>query len=130
MEGDKKILLLAEDELPMLEALSVKFRNEGFTVIEAKDGEEAVSKALDEHPHLLMLDILMPKMDGLAVAKKVRGSSKWGEQVPIIMLTNLSDPQSVSEAANYMIFDFLVKTDWKLDDIVKLVKSKLHLDNQ
>ena len=128
MADDQKTILIAEDELPMLDALATKFKNEGFNVLQAKDGEEALSLAQDEHPHLILLDILMPKLDGLGVMKKIRGHNKWGEQVPIFMLTNLSDPESVSEAANYQVYDFLVKTDWKLEDVVKLAKQKLHLD--
>ena len=128
MTDDQKTILIAEDELSMLDALSAKFKSEGFRVLEAKDGEEALKLAEDEHPHVILLDILMPKMDGLGVMKKIRGHNKWGEQVPIMMLTNLSDPESVSIAANYHVYDFLVKTDWKLDDVAMLVKQRLHLD--
>lgn len=128
MSDDQKTILIAEDEMPMLEALSSKFKAEGFRVLEANDGEEALKLAEDEHPHVILLDILMPKLDGLEVMKKIRGHSKWGEQVPIMMLTNLSDPESVSIAANYHVYDFLVKTDWKLDDVARLVKQKIHLD--
>jgi DNA-binding response OmpR family regulator len=128
MTEEKKTILIAEDEMPMLEALATKFKNEGFKVLEAKDGEEALKLAENEHPHLILLDILMPKLDGLGALKKIRGQNKWGEQVPILMLTNLSDPESVSEAANYHVYDFLVKTDWKLDDVVNFAKQKLNLD--
>jgi len=60
--------------------------------------------------------------------KKIRGDVKWGGSVPIIMLTNLSDPTNVSEAARYQVYDFLVKTDWRLDDVVKLADEKIILD--
>lgn len=126
--SSKKIILIVEDEELMLTPLSDKFTNEGFEVIKAVDGEEGLTKALELKPDLVILDIMMPKMDGMTVMKKLREDEKWGKDAPIVMLTNLSDPDNVSEAAKYNVFDFLVKTDWKLDDIVDFVKQKLDLN--
>ena len=111
----------------MLEAMAKKFRKENFEVWEAKDGEEGLALAIKQRPDLIMLDIIMPKIDGMTVMKRVRESGMWGKDVPIIMLTNLSDPDSVSAAAKYGVFDFLVKTDWRLEDVVNLAKEKLYL---
>ncbi len=122
-----KTILIVEDEEPMLKALGDKFKYEGFKIIEARDGEEGLEAALKQRPDLLLLDIIMPKMDGMTLMKEVRQDKKWGQDVPIIMLTNLSDPESVSEAAKFKVYDFLVKTDWRLDDVVKLAKEKLNL---
>jgi DNA-binding response OmpR family regulator len=126
MPSHKKILII-EDEEPMLKALADKFKKEGFRVITASDGEEGYNKAIAEYPRLILLDIIMPKMDGITVMKKIREYKRWGQDVPIIMLTNLNDPDSVSEAARYKVYDFLVKTDWRLDDIVKLAREKLNI---
>ena len=123
--SEKKKILIVEDEIAMMEALAQKFRNEGFEVVEAHDGEEGLEQALKEQPDLIMLDIIMPKMDGITLLKKIRESNDWGSDVPVIMLSNLSDTDNVSEAARYKVFDFLVKTDWRLDDVVKLVREKL-----
>lgn len=125
-KGDYKILIV-EDESAMREALASKLEKEGFNVISAQDGEEGFEFAIEENPDLIMLDILMPKIDGLTLMKNIRKEGDWGKEVPIIMLTNLSDPESVSEAANYGVYDFLVKTDWRLDDVANLVKSKLSI---
>lgn len=124
MQNDMKILI-AEDEIAMLDALAKKFSLAGFEVFKASDGEEAVETALKNKPDLVMLDIIMPKLDGLGVVKQVRADQRWGKDVPIIMLTNLSDAQHVSEAAKYQVYDFLVKTDWRLEDVVQLAKNKL-----
>lgn len=124
MENKKKILIV-EDEVAMLKALAGKFKNENFDVVEAQDGAEGLEMALKEKPDLVMLDIIMPKMDGITLMKEIRSDRPWGDQVPIIMLTNLSDPESVSEAAKYKVYDFLVKTDWRLDDVVTLVREKI-----
>lgn len=122
-----KAILIVEDEEPMLQDLVNKFNLEGFLVFEAKDGEEGLDLALKKHPDIILLDIVMPKMDGMTMMKKIREDKKWGKEVPVIILTNLSDPGNVSEAANFEVYDFLVKTDWRLDDVVRLVKQKLRL---
>lgn len=125
MSEDKKIILVVEDEVAMLEALANKLSKSGFEVLKAPDGEAGLELASKEKPDLIMLDIIMPKMDGLALAKKIREIKPWGINVPIIMLTNLNEPGSIADAAKFGVFDFLVKTDWRLDDVVKLVKEKL-----
>ena len=124
----KKTILIVEDEELMINPLSDKFVNQGYEVIRAADGEEGLAKALEHRPDIVILDILMPKMDGMTAMKKIREDDKWGKDAPIVMLTNLSDPDNVSEAAKYNVFDFLVKTDWKLDEIVDFVKQKLELN--
>ena len=127
MSTEEKKILIVEDEDAMRQALVEKFKLSGFAVFSAQDGEEGLTLANKEKPDLVMLDILMPKMDGVSLTKNIRESSNWGKEVPIIMLTNLSDPDSVSEVAGYGVFDFLVKTDWRLEDVVELVKKKLNL---
>jgi DNA-binding response OmpR family regulator len=126
--NEKRKILITEDESAMRNALSDKFVKEGFEVISAQDGEEGLRMAIENKPDLIMLDIIMPKMDGISVMKNIREKGSWGEEVPILMLTNLSDPESVSEAAKYKVYDFLVKTDWRLEDIVKLVREKLAME--
>ena len=121
----KPKILIVEDELSLVEALNRKFTKAGFEVLEANDGEAGLKIALDEKPDAVILDILMPKMDGMEAMKQIRQDKKWGKCVPIIMLTNINDSTTVSEAANYQVFDFLVKTDWRLDDVVDLAQSKL-----
>ena len=75
----------------------------------------------------MILDIIMPKMNGMDMMEKIREDSGWGGDVPIVMLTNVSDPENVSRAAILRVYDFLVKTDWRLDDVVKLVEDKIGL---
>ncbi len=128
MSSDTKKILIVEDETAMRHALAEKFKHSKFEVFTAPDGEEGLATANKEKPDLVMLDILMPKMDGISLTKNIREGSSWGKDVPIIMLTNLTDPDSVSEVASFGVFDFLVKTDWRLDDVVDLVKKKLGME--
>ena len=120
-----KSILVVEDEEAMLEALSSKLEKKNYKVFRASDGEAGYNLAMQEKPDLLILDIIMPKIDGMELMQKIREDSGWGADVPIIMLTNVTDPENVSTAANLRVYDFLVKTDWRLDDVVSLVENKI-----
>lgn len=121
---DKKILII-EDEIRLLGVLSEKFSNEGFEVLRAKDGEEGLRVALDTRPDLILLDIIMPKMDGMTMLKKLR-KDEWGKDVSVIILTNLSDAEKITEAWDQQVYEFLVKTQWSLEELVERVKTKLN----
>ncbi len=79
---DKKILIV-DDEKPIVEILKINLMKDGYTVFEAYDGEEAVNKAMATEPDLILLDVMLPKLDGFSVLKKIREKSS----VPILMLT-------------------------------------------
>lgn len=126
MNNTSKKLLIIEDDKLLLRALLDSFTIEGLEVIVAKDGGEGLEKALEQHPDLILLDILMPKMNGMEMLKKLRKDS-WGKSVQIIMLTNLSDKEKISEAVTEGISEYLVKSDTKIGYIVDRVKEKLQL---
>jgi len=117
-------ILIVEDEEPMLRSLSDKFSDEGFDVVVAKDGEEALEVALTTAPDIILLDIILPKMDGMTMLKKLREDEK-GANVPVILLTNLDYSVGVAKAIESGAYDYLVKTDWSLEDVVNKVKEKL-----
>ena len=121
-----KTILIAEDEQNMRQTLVDAFRREGFNVLEAKNGKEGLDKALGEHPDLILLDIVMPEMDGMTMLKKLREDER-GRDIPIIMLTNFSDVEKVTNALESGVYEYLVKSDWKIEDVVLRVKEKLGL---
>lgn len=123
MENKKKILIV-EDETSLRNALRDKLGLEGFIVLEAKNGEEGLDVALRDHPDLILLDIIMPKMDGLTMLKKLR-EDVWGKNTKVILLTNLSDNEKVSEALLQGSYDYLVKSDWKIGDVVAKIRARL-----
>lgn len=124
MPEEAKKILIVEDEISPLKALVAKFSREGFNVLQAEDGETGLRLALQEHPDLILLDIILPKMDGLTMLKKLREDER-GTKVPVILLTNLSDSQKVAEAVEHHACDYLVKSDWPLEAVVQKVKEKL-----
>ena len=126
MDNKLKTLLIVEDEGTLLQTLSDKFSNEQLNVLEAKDGKIGLDIALKEQPDLILLDIVMPNMDGITMLKKLR-ENEWGKSVKVMILTNLSDGEKVSEAFEMDTFEFLVKSDWKLEDVVLKIKDSLGL---
>ena len=120
----KNTVLIIEDEKALLTVLSDKFKREGFSVLGAHDGGEGLRLALKNQPQIIILDIVMPSMDGLFMLKKLR-ESKWGNTVPVLILSNLSDPEQINEANGRGVVDYLVKSNWGLDDVVAKVKDTL-----
>lgn len=97
---------------------------EGYKIIEAKNGIEGLEMSFKEHPDLILLDILMPKMDGLEMLKKLREDA-WGNKVPVIVLTNLSDNEDVAKAVAEDVFEYFVKTDIRIDEVIERIREKI-----
>lgn len=118
-----KKILIVEDELDLRKALVDELTLSGFVVLEAKNGKEGLACALKEHPDLILLDIVMPEMDGMAMMKKLR-EDVWGETAPIIMLTNLSANDKIIQGVveNEPLY-YLVKSDWKIGDVIAKVEE-------
>ena len=123
----KQSILIVEDEIPELNTLRDKLTREGFAILEAKNGEEGLEVALREHPDLILLDIIMPVMDGMTMLKKLRSKNEWGKTVPVIILTNLTsaDGQRNQDVTEFEPAYYLVKTDWKIEDVVAKVRERL-----
>ena len=108
----------------MLKALADEFSQEGCAVTKAEDGKVALDLIAKEKPDVILLDLIMPKMNGIEVLNTVRTESAWGKKVPIVILTNLSPNDSVmgSVTKNEPSY-YLIKSDWKLYDVVQKVKD-------
>ncbi len=114
-----------EDERALLQVLADKFTREGFLALTAADGSEGLKAALKHKPDIIVLDIIMPSMDGLQMLKKLR-ENKWGQNVPVLILSNLSDSEeNESLLATDKRLGYLIKSNWGLDDVVKKVKETL-----
>jgi DNA-binding response OmpR family regulator len=127
MTKEMKKILIIEDDRPLREAIKDKLVREGFSCIEAKNGKEGFEMALREHPDLILLDIVMPIMDGITMLKELR-KDKWGKKAKIILLTNLSDNEKLAEVMQYEVFDYLVKSDWKIENIIKQIREQLNMN--
>lgn len=117
-------VLIIEDEMDIRRLLKNKFVNGGINVLEAENGKVGLETALSHHPDVILLDILMPIMDGLVMLKELR-SSEYGKDVPVIILTNLEKTKSVTESLGNDSRDYFMKSDLAPDDIANLINKKL-----
>ena len=117
MEQAKSVLLI-EDEGSIRQILAKKLTETGLNVLEADDGGTGLELAFGEHPHAIILDIIVPEIDGVGVMQCLRDDA-WGKDVPVVVLTNLSedDQQSMQILEHDPVF-FLVKADWSIKDVV------------
>ncbi len=124
-EGKRgKTVLVIEDDRPLRAALVEKLGHSGFTTIEAENGEVGLEQCFRDWPDLILLDIVMPKMDGMAMLKQLRDDER-GAEVPVVLLTNYSEVEMVTRATLHRAADYLIKADWKLEDVVAKVAEVL-----
>lgn len=125
---NSKTILVVEDDLPMLKIIVDQFEREGFNVLQSLDGEGGLLIANRDHPDLIILDILLPKMSGLEMMDKLRKGGTWGKNVPIFILTNVNpdEGETLKTVAEDMPSYYIVKADWNIGDVVKKVKERLN----
>lgn len=126
MDNQKKVILVIEDEPPMLRILTDTLFENSFATLQANNGEEGLTLALEKHPDLIIVDLLMPRMDGLSLIKKLR-EDPWGNTVPIIILTNVNPDTSAMLQAimTHKPAYYFVKSDIKLHEVVEKIKDML-----
>lgn len=122
----QKTILVVEDEKPLRDILIDILHRENFKTLQAKNGAEGVKTALAKHPDCILLDLLMPEMDGMTALGKIRKDA-WGAKVPVIILTNLSatNEHLVEAVVTDKPAYYLIKADWKLHDVVKKIEEVL-----
>src|SRR4029079_6684324 len=117
-------ILVVEDEEILLTALTEELLQEGFEVVGAKDGMEGVEKAASEKPDLILLDLVMPRLDGIGALKQMK-ENPVSKDIPVVILTNLSDYDKVSDALSLGAMDYLVKANYRLEELVNKIKTIL-----
>ena len=123
---EKKKILIVEDEATLQKALAEFLAEDGFEVLCASDGEQAVLLAKSKNPDLVLLDIILPKKDGYEVLTELK-SEAGTKSIPVILLTNLESPEDIDRAFEKGASTYLVKSNYKLEDIAKKVKETLKM---
>lgn len=124
--SDKKILVV-EDDRGLRKAIVEKLTFSGFKTAGAEDGEKGIQLALDLKPDLVLLDLLLPKMDGMAVLKGLRAN--FGKELPVIILTNVEpNDKMINDVIEYQPTYYFVKSDTDLDNLVSKIRGTLSLD--
>lgn len=117
-------ILLIEDDLPLVRMYQIVLRKAGFEVVNALDGEEGLQKLKTEKPELVLLDLVMPKVDGFAVLKEVQNDSNYAK-IPILCLSVLHQIEDMERAKSLGAVDFLVKTEVTPEEMINRVKKHL-----
>ncbi len=117
-----KHILIVEDEVPMAEALDFKLKQAGFATTVANDGAVAIEAVRSTAFDLILLDLILPKVDGFGVLEEIR---KRKIKAPVLILSNLSQQDDINRALGMGAKDFLVKTNIQISDFIERVKKEL-----
>lgn len=127
--GNGKKVIIIEDEVMLAEALEVKFQNAGFTVFKAGNGQEGLQTIQTQKPDIVLLDLMMPIMDGKTMLRKLREIPECKE-LPVFILTNAGDVDNMRETTTfYGAKEFIVKSNVDPSQIVDTVKHKLFINS-
>ena len=124
MDKKNKILIVDDDEY-VVKALSDHLGRKGYQTITASNGEEGLRAVEESVPDLVLLDVIMPKMDGITLLRELKKNSAT-ESIPVIMITNLDNKESDTEANNLGAAAYLVKTNYGLDEVTKKIEEILN----
>ena len=121
-DKDKLVILLIEDDPFLLSMYATKFELENFKVISADDGEKGLKFALSSSPDVILLDILMPKMNGFEVLEKLKANEKTNK-IPVILLTNLNQKDEIERGLSLGADDYLIKAHFMPSEVVDKIKK-------
>jgi DNA-binding response OmpR family regulator len=123
--SDKKRVLIIEDEAPLSRILQEVLTERGFVVDVAAHGEEGWHKTKENIPDVILLDIIMPKLDGFVFLKRLRNAKKLAD-IPVIILSNLGQETDIAEARELGAIDYLVKSNHTIEAIAQRVETIFH----
>jgi len=126
MPPKKITVLIVEDEKMLAEMYATKFTMEGFEAETANDGAAGLAQAQSSKPDIILLDVIMPKMDGFAVLKELRADADL-KKTPVILLTNLGQDEDVKKGKQLGATDYFVKANHTPAEVVLKVKDVLKL---
>lgn len=118
----KKILVIEDDQF-LGNAYKMKLSKAGFQVSIAKDGKEGLSELDSFQPDLILLDLIMPNMDGFAFMEEMKNSSH--ASTPVIVASNLGQKEDLESATNLGAVDFVIKSDSSLDEIIEIIEKHI-----
>ncbi|MDP3971101.1 MAG: response regulator [bacterium] len=125
MAGETKVLIVEDDKF-LSELISTKLDKEGFDISLAGDGETGVNKASEFKPDIILLDIMLPGMDGFEVLEKLKGhSDKAITEIPVVILSNFGQESKVEKGLQLGAVDYLVKANFTTGEIVAKIKEVL-----
>ncbi len=123
MPKSKKIIILEDDRI-LLKALNIELISNGFEVLSATDGASGIKIIEKENPDLVLLDLVMPKMHGFEVLKKLK-NNKNTKNIPVIILSNLGQEEEIKKGMELGAFDYYKKASTDLNELSDKIKKSL-----
>jgi len=124
-----KSVLIVDDDPSLLDMYVERIKAEGAIVLEANNGEDAIRAAREDRPEAIMLDIMMPKLNGFEVLKNLKADSDTAG-IPIVVLTALADDQKRRQAISLGAADFIVKSEILPIDVVEKIRKLIAPDQE
>ncbi len=124
MAEEQKTILVIEDDQFLRELISQKLSKEGFKISEAMDGEEGVKKIQQEKPNLILLDLILPGLDGFEVLSQAKQDPALSE-IPVIILSNLGQKEDIERGLKMGAVDYLIKAHFTPGEIIEKIKQAL-----
>jgi DNA-binding response OmpR family regulator len=117
-------ILVAEDDKFLANAYRVKLTKEGFNIQLASNGEEVLKTLQTFNPDIILLDLMMPKIDGFIVLQILRTTDQWRE-IPVIITSNLGQKEDIEKGMKLGATDYIVKSDTSIDDIIAKIRAHI-----
>lgn len=127
MEKNNKKILVVEDDIMISSMYKTKFEADGFTVLTAEDGAQGLELAKKEKPDIIMLDIILPQLDGFSVLEEVKKDAAM-KNIPVIMLTNLGTNEDKLKGQKMGAIDYLVKASLTPGQVSAKIKQVLKIN--
>ncbi|HLC63843.1 MAG TPA: response regulator [Patescibacteria group bacterium] len=124
MTDKQHSIVLIEDEEMLANMYETKFKTEGYKIRKALDGEKGLKMIEEDLPDLILLDIIMPKLDGFSVLKRIKENAK-SKNIPVILLTNLGQDEDIKKGQALGAVGYLVKANLTPAEVVAKVKDFL-----
>jgi CheY-like chemotaxis protein len=118
----KKKIMIVEDDSFVMDIYNTKLNQEGYEVLSAENGAEAIKELEKEIPDLILLDIIMPYVDGWQVLKKIKTDERL-KNIPVILLTNLSQKEDINEGLGLGADDYLIKSHFTPSEVLEKIKK-------
>jgi DNA-binding response OmpR family regulator len=120
---EKKILVIEDDKF-LRELIVRKLSDDGFVTVEAVDGEEGIKKVKEEKPDLILLDLILPSIDGFEVLSQIKKDENL-KSIPVIILSNLGQKEEVEKGLKMGAVDYLIKAHFTPGEIIEKIKNIL-----
>jgi len=122
--AEKQKILLVEDDKFLGKMLGKMLESHNYEVVLAGNGREGLLKASNSNPNLILLDIMLPDIDGFDVLETIKQDEKI-KKIPVIIISNLGQPEDIQQGKSLGAKDYLVKSDLSLDEVVAKVRKHL-----